>query len=151
MKASIEEFKVVGASGFVFGILDNEGRVDEERCKELVRLAGQRPCTFHRAFDRTRDLEEALEAVIKVGFATVLTSGGAGSVEEGAERIRRLMEQARGRIVVMPGGGVRAGNVRGLMERLGEGVEWWHSSAVLDEGAGADAGEIERLRSAMGS
>ena len=153
MRDSVIELGDAGADGFVFGILDEQGGVDGERCRELVRLAGEnkKKCTFHRAFDRAGDLGEALEVIIGAGFGTVLTSGGRESVGEGAERVKELVEQAKGRVVVMPGGGVRAGNIRELMKRIGKGkgVEWWHSSAVLIEGGEADGGEVWRLRDAL--
>ncbi|CAL3970544.1 unnamed protein product, partial [Diplocarpon coronariae] len=51
MRLDLERFKAAGADGFVFGILTEEGKVDTERCRDLVVLAEGMPCTFHRAFD----------------------------------------------------------------------------------------------------
>lgn len=41
-----------GISGFVFGILTPDHKVDRVRNAELVRLVAPLPCTFHRAFDQ---------------------------------------------------------------------------------------------------
>lgn len=54
MKNSIITFKEGGADGFVFGILDKSNEIDEAKNRELLELAGETPCTFHRAFDRSR-------------------------------------------------------------------------------------------------
>jgi copper homeostasis protein len=103
----------------VLGLLLPDGRVDRARTQRLVALARPMNVTFHRAFDMARDLPRALEEVIAAGALRVLTSGGARSADEGAEMIAALVKGAGDRLVVMAGGGVRAGNVRGLIERTG--------------------------------
>jgi copper homeostasis protein len=50
--------------------------------------------TFHRAFDRTPDLDEALEAVIQTGADCLLTSGGAPNVLTGVNQLKTLVIQA---------------------------------------------------------
>ena len=47
----------------------------QEQCDELLRAAAPLPCTFHRAFDCVSAPEEALDAVIRLGFTRLLTSG----------------------------------------------------------------------------
>ena len=106
MKEEVRLFKSLGADGFVFGLLLAEGSVHMERCKELVELAGGRPCTFHRAFDVVTDRLSSLESVIECGFERILTSGGEKSVEEGLDNILALMKKAGNRIIIMPGGGM---------------------------------------------
>ncbi len=101
----------VGASGVVFGMLHGDRTVDEERAALLVEMAGTMETTFHRAFDESPDLEEALERVIAAGCGRILTSGGAADAVAGAERLGRLVELADGRIQIAVGGGVRLENV----------------------------------------
>ena len=138
------------ADGFVFGILTPQGKIDDARCLELIHAAGEgMPCTFHRAFDEVVDQKEALEAVITVGFKAVLTAGGKGSAEEGAERLRELREWARGRIEVIVGGGLRSGNARRLKESLGMRAEWWHSAAIVDGGEEASEEEVRGIVKAL--
>ena len=55
------------------------------------------------AIDMTCDIYEALEGVISLGCERVLTSGGENTALEGAPVIRKMVEQADGRIIVMPG------------------------------------------------
>ncbi|KAJ5061984.1 copper homeostasis protein CutC [Bipolaris maydis] len=146
MESEIANLKGL-ADGFVFGILDTEGRLDEERCMRLVRLAEPRECTFHRAIDAARDLHEGVEAAVRCGFRRVLTSGGEKSAVEGVERIRGLQEVFGGRIEVIAGGGVRSGNVEVVKGRTG--VPWVHSAAVTGEGEDVDGEEVGRIREVL--
>ena len=116
MLRDIEACAKAGCDGVVLGVLDADGRVDRPRCRSLIAAAGNMGVTFHRAFDLTRDPLSALEDVIALGCERVLTSGAQASAIEGAELIRQLVELAAGRIVVMPGAGVVAGNLDKLRE-----------------------------------
>jgi len=107
VEADLLHAKELGVAGFVAGALDAAGRVEGKRMRRLVELAGGQEVTFHRAFDVAADQERSLEDVIAAGCARVLTSGGAKDVLAGAEQLRRLSEQAAGRIAVMAGGGLR--------------------------------------------
>lgn len=126
MERDGERFLAAGARGLVFGVLDGSGISAAN--SRLVRLGCE--AVFHRAFDALPDPFEALERLIDLGFRRVLTSGGRGTAVEGAETIRRLNERADGRIEVLPGGGVRPGNVAELVARTGAtqvhlaGLEW---------------------------
>ncbi|KAF2807748.1 uncharacterized protein BDZ99DRAFT_509918 [Mytilinidion resinicola] len=141
MRDEIAAFKALerGPDGFVFGILTSEGRVDAERCGELVRLAGGASCTFHRAIDEVRDLWEGVEAVVECGFQAVLTAGRGGDAVGGVEVLEEIKRRVKGRLEVVVGGGVRRGNIGGLRGRVGEG--WYHSAAIMGQGEEADGGE----------
>jgi copper homeostasis protein len=65
------------------------------------------------------DPQRALEQLIDLGVTRILTSGRAASAEDGVAEIARTVEQAAGRIVVMPGGGIREGNVAEIARRTG--------------------------------
>jgi copper homeostasis protein len=93
-----------------------------------VELAYPMKAVFHRAFDMTADLSEALEAVIETGADCLLTSGGASDVLAGADAIARLHKQARGRLDVMAGGGFALGNLVEVVRRAG--VSLFHGSFV---------------------
>ena len=83
MKASIANAKVLGADGLVLGILKRDNSVDIQRTGELVSLAKPLPVTFHRAFDESADLSQALDDVAQTGAARILTSGGARTALKG--------------------------------------------------------------------
>jgi len=127
MKSDINVCKVFGCNGVVIGILNADGSIDKKRCKELVELAKPMKVTFHRAFDRAINLAQALEDVIDIGCERILTSGGVPNAMEGADMIAKLVKQADGRIIIMPGSGVRADNIKMIAEKTG--AKEFHSSA----------------------
>jgi copper homeostasis protein len=108
-------------------VLDADGDVDVARCRALMAAAGGMGVTFHRAFDLARDPRRALEAIVALGCERVLTSGGQASAMEGAALIRALVAQAAGRVSVMPGAGVNAGNLAALAAATG--AREFHASA----------------------
>ena len=127
MKSEIKVCKVFGCNGIVTGMLNADGSIDKKRCKEIIELARPMGVTFHRAFDRSNDLLQALEDIIEIGCERVLTSGGFPNAIDGADMIARLIQQANGRIIIMPGSGVRSDNIEALAAKTGA-VEF-HSSA----------------------
>lgn len=108
-----------GVDGLVTGVLMEDGRVDVRRCRWLLAHSSGTPLVFHRAFDATPDPFEALETIIDLGFSRILTSGQRPAAIEGAHLIRELVERADGRIEILPGGGIRAHNVREVVARTG--------------------------------
>jgi copper homeostasis protein len=119
MRRQIDEAKAAGASGVALGVLHTDGTVDVERTRTLVEYALPLATTFHRAFDETPDLTEALEQVIETGASGLLTSGGAAEVMQGADCIARLQRQADGRIHIIAGGGLRLASLVELVRRSG--------------------------------
>jgi copper homeostasis protein len=119
MERELAWIRASGARGVVLGALTSGGAIDVASTTRLV--AGARPLavTFHRAFDETRDLGLALDTLIELGIERVLTSGGAASAWEGRETLRALVRRAAGRIVVMPGGGVRSPNAAQILDDTG--------------------------------
>ena len=115
MEKQILYFKKMKCDGFVFGALMKDGSINKKKCKELVRLAKPLPCTFHRAFDRVKDPEQALEDIIECGFKRILTSGGPGKAIENLPMLKKLIKQAGKRIIIIPGGGVRADNAQKII------------------------------------
>ncbi len=111
--------KALGVSGFALGILHPDGTVDVDRTLELVELAAPLEVTFHRAFDVTSSLPEALEAVIRTGCRRILTSGGATDVYRGADHLAQLVRLARGRVEIAVGGGLRAEGAATLVATTG--------------------------------
>jgi len=129
MRRDIETCKALGCAGVVIGVLDADGDVDVPRCRTLMQAARGMSVTFHRAFDFTRDPERALEAIIALGCNRVLTSGQAPDARAGAPLIRTLIKQARGRITIMPGGGIDAHNIAAIAQATG--AREFHASAKV--------------------
>ena len=147
MAQQTEEALEAGADGIVIGALTLEGDVDSSLTERLVSLVEsfnlaaelQRSdlchaandshffpstdqhvsITFHRAFDHCRQPFEALEQIIGLGCDRILTSGQEVTAEKGVEMLRELRRRARGRILILPGGGVTPGNAARILERTG--------------------------------
>ena len=147
MALQIESSLTFGADGIVIGGLTADGDVDLPLMERLIsvinafNLAAELDrsdlchaandshffpgpsrrvsITFHRAFDRCRHPFAALEQIISLGCDRILTSGLAPSVEEGADLLRRLRRRAKGRIIILPGGGVTPENAASILSRTG--------------------------------
>lgn len=128
-RAMQEDIRIMGqegVDGVVFGVLTQDGQIDKERTRALVKLAHPMQVTFHRALDMTSDPERALEDVIDCGVQRVLTSGGASSAWEGRKRLQAMVHQAAGRITIVVGGGVRPAKISQLIASTG--ATEFHSS-----------------------
>jgi copper homeostasis protein len=147
IKSEIETIKKIGVNGFVFGILKDDNTINIEQNKALVELAKPFPCTFHRAFDEVSDLKKALEDVISCRFSTILTSGTFPNVMEGKEVLKQLVNQAKNRIEIMPGSGLRSTNISELNEMVD--ANWYHSSAITDGSEIASPEEIMQLKNKL--
>ncbi|MCC7633454.1 copper homeostasis protein CutC [Stenotrophomonas rhizophila] len=164
MLRDIENCRLLGCDGVVIGALDADGEVDIALCTALVAAAGPMQVTFHRAFDAARDLPQALEQVIALGCQRVLSSGGQASAEAGADMLAALVAQAGGRIGVMAGAGLNAGNIASVATR--SGCHELHASAkatrqstmrhhnpalpgLSPDWTATDAAEVAALRAAL--
>jgi len=116
MRNDILAARQFGMDGVVLGVLQPDGNVDVERTRSLVALAHPLPVTFHRAFDATPDLDASLEDVVRTRASRILTSGGQPRATDALPTLARLIEKAKGRILVMPGGGVNSDNVVRVVE-----------------------------------
>ncbi|HLN53407.1 MAG TPA: copper homeostasis protein CutC [Lentimicrobium sp.] len=119
MKSDIYYAKSAGASGIVTGILSKNATVNMQAMKILVEASNPLPVTFHRAFDLLVDKHKALEDIISLGCARLLTSGGFKSATTGSHIISELIKQAGDRILIMPGAGINAKNFAELVEATG--------------------------------
>lgn len=116
-----------GVNGIVIGILLSNNTIDKVRTFELIDIAQPMSITFHRAFDEVENPAEALETLIDLKVDRLLTSGQMIDAYTGKERIKKLVEQAKDRIIIMPGGGVNENNIVKIIEHTG--VKEIHGSA----------------------
>ncbi len=117
--ADAEALLGYGSDGLVFGFLNDDGTLDEDKCKQLVALAGGKETAFHRAIDVTPDWRKTLERLIHLGVTRVLTSGQAPDVFYGTDVIREMVEFAQGAIQILPGAGVNAKNIDRIIAETG--------------------------------
>ncbi|MBK8711993.1 MAG: copper homeostasis protein CutC [Niastella sp.] len=163
MKEDILLCKKTGCDGVVSGLLKKDGTIDKDRTSLLVSLAYPMEFTFHRAFDRVIDMEQALSDVIHCGCTRILTSGLYPTAIEGIDNIKKLVTLADNRITIMPGSGIRANNIATIIQQTG--ATEIHSSARIQkpsamekhnatlseksESVSVDTHEIKNLLNAM--
>ncbi|XP_066253408.1 copper homeostasis protein cutC homolog [Euwallacea similis] len=116
MKEDAKILRRSGADGFVFGALANNGDVDMKTCREIIKACYPLPVTFHRAFDFVRRPTIEVEVIIDLGFERILTSGKQQTAQVGVKLIKKLIEQAGSRIILMPGGGVNKDNIKFILD-----------------------------------
>lgn len=119
MQHDIRIARELGAAGVVIGALMPDGSIDEDAIHRMMDEAEGLSVTFHRAFDVCRNPKEALEKIISLGCHRLLTSGQAPTAEQGIPMLKKLVGQADGRIVIMPGAGVNPQNVSRILEETG--------------------------------
>jgi copper homeostasis protein len=142
MRRDVDAAKEFGMNGVVLGMLAADGKVDIKRTRELVEQATPLPVTFHRAFDDCADLRGALEDVIEAGAARLLTSGGKRTAPEAFDLLGELVRMAGERLIVMPGSGLHAGNIRDAVRKTGAREFHAGLSSVVSDSA-ADIGKFE--------
>jgi copper homeostasis protein len=107
--------KTVGVSGIVIGVLTPQGTIDLPAMRRLMAAAAPLPVTFHRAFDVcTEDPFIALDKIIALGCARLLSSGQAPTAWEGRALLTLLVRRAGSRLIVMPGCGVLPENIKAI-------------------------------------
>jgi copper homeostasis protein len=141
MKKDIVTCKELGCKGIAVGALTTGNRIDLPAMTSIVQWAYPMAVTCHKAFDRTSDASQALENLIEAGCARVLTSGLKDTAIEGASLLNELVRQAAGRIIIMPGGGVRSSNLQQLVDRTNAAE--YHSSGIIAKGGNYFADELE--------
>jgi len=141
MKKDIGLCKELGCPGIATGVQRPGGRIDAEQLKRITEWAYPMAVTCHKVFDAIPDAAETLEAVIAAGCSRLLTSGLHKTAIDGAAVLSQLVAQAAGRIIIMPGGGVRSFNIAQLVKETG--ATEYHSSGLVTKGASHIADEQE--------
>lgn len=109
-------------NGVVFGALLPDGAVDITFCRQMAESARTLglSTTFHRAIDESADIMKALDAIIDLGgIDRILTSGAASDAYSGRRRIEEMVKAAEGRLSIMAGCGVTAGNAAEIVRTTG--------------------------------
>lgn len=119
MQSDIKSCKNLACNGVVIGMLSANGQIDLAKVAQLVALAYPMQVTFHRAFDCCADPFVAMEQLIELGCQRILTSGQCTTAPEGVQLISQLQKAAKGRIIIMPGSGIRRNNIQSLFKMTG--------------------------------
>ncbi|WP_214777369.1 copper homeostasis protein CutC [Exiguobacterium sp. s22] len=138
MLADIGLCRELGVNGIVFGALTQDGAIDERILGEVIKHKGEMTLTFHRAFDASRDVLEAIEVLNEYPEVDILlTSGGADTALDGIDTLARLHEVAE--MTLLPGAGIHVETLPVLQERLD--VEMVH----IGNGVRTD-GELDEVK-----
>ena len=119
MEEDIRAAREAGADGVVFGCLTPDGELDMPAMERLMKASEGMSVTFHRAFDYVRDPKAVMETLIEMGVDRILTSGQMPAAIKGAQLLAELVQQADGRIIIMPGCGVNESNLAELAKITG--------------------------------
>lgn len=132
IKKDIEICRELGCNGISVGTQTINAEIDTEWLKRIVEWAGPMGVTCNRAFDGTPDPYKALEDIIACGCERVLTSGQKSAAPDAGDVLGKLVRQAAGRIIIMPGAGVNSSNLKQLIAE--SGATQFHASARAKAG-----------------
>ena len=127
VEQDIKMCKELGCDGVSVGLQKIDGTIDIENLKRFVEWASPMGVTCNRAFDATPDMYQALEDIIAAGCERILTSGQKTAAPDAGEILGKLVKQAGHRIIIMPGAGIKSGNIKKLMQE--SGAKEYHGSA----------------------
>ena len=129
IKQDILLCKQLGCDGISTGVHLQNGEIDTERLKRIVEWAYPMGVTCHRVFDATPNPFKSLEEIIDCGCERILTSGQKTAAPDAINILAELVQRAEGRIIIMPGAGVRSSNIEALIN--GTGATEFHTSARI--------------------
>lgn len=108
LRQSASELASLGVDGIVVGF----DRVGEPALDDVAQVLEAGPglrATFHRAFERFRAQERALDAICRFPqIDHILTSGGEGTAVERSAHLAALTAHAGSRLRIIAGGGLDA-------------------------------------------
>ena len=123
MQTDIRAAKEVGITCFVLGALTVDRKLDQRVMQLLLAACGEAEVVFHMAFDElaVSDQLEAIDWLSSQGVDRILTRGGSldATLDQRFEHYRRLLAAAKGKIQILPGGGVTVENRALFLEQLG--------------------------------
>jgi copper homeostasis protein len=153
MLRDVRAVKAAGANGIVIGMLNANGEIDRDGLARAIDAADGLAITFHRAFDETRDLREALDVLLGFDAVTnVLTSGGKPSVLQAETTLRELVRQASGsHCTVLAGAGLTVDAIAGFVSHTQvEAVHFGSGVRVGGDGlAPVDAQKVARVKALL--
>lgn len=122
-----------GSQGVVFGALTADKKLDKPNLEKLIAASKGMEIVFHMAFDELSDEDqlEAIDWLSQVGVTRILTRAGVSgdSLEKRFAHYHRILEQAKGKIEILPGGGIDLDNRQTFIDQLG--VTQLHGTKVV--------------------
>ena len=122
-----------GSQGVVFGALTADKKLDKANLEKLIAASKGMEIVFHMAFDELSDEDqlEAIDWLSQAGVTRILTRAGVSgdSLEKRFEHYHRILEQAKGKIEILPGGGIDLDNRQTFIDQLS--VTQLHGTKVV--------------------
>ena len=122
-----------GSQGVVFGALTADKKLDKANLEKLITASKGMEIVFHMAFDELSDEDqlEAIDWLSQAGVTRILTRAGVSgdSLEKRFAHYHRILEHAKGKIEILPGGGIELDNRQTFIDQLG--VTQLHGTKVV--------------------
>ena len=122
-----------GSQGVVFGALTADKKLDKANLEKLIAASKGMEIVFHMAFDELseEDQLEAIDWLSQAGVTRILTRAGVSgdSLEKRFAHYHRILEHAKGKIEILPGGGIDLDNRQTFIDQLG--VTQLHGTKVV--------------------
>ncbi|COB16603.1 copper homeostasis protein [Streptococcus pneumoniae] len=122
-----------GSQGVVFGALTADKKLDKPNLEKLIAASKGMEIVFHMAFDELSDEEqpEAIDWLSQAGVTRILTRAGVSgdSLEKRFVHYHRILEYAKGKIEILPGGGIDLENRQTFIDQVG--VTQLHGTKVV--------------------
>ena len=122
-----------GSQGVVFGALTTDKKLDKTNLEKLIAASKGMEIVFHMAFDELSDEDqlEAIDWLSQAGVTRILTRAGVSgdSLEKRFAHYHRILKHAKGKIEILPGGGIDLDNRQTFIDQLG--VTQLHGTKVV--------------------
>ena len=122
-----------GSQGVVFGALTADKKLDKANLEKLIAASKGMEIVYHMAFDELSDEDqlEAIDWLSQAGVTRILTRAGVSgdSLDKRFAHYHRILEHAKGKIEILPGGGIDLDNRQTFIEQLG--VTQLHGTKVV--------------------
>ena len=122
-----------GSQGVVFGALTDDKKLDKPNLEKLIAASKGMEIVFHMAFDELseEDQLEAIDWLSQAGVTRILTRAGVSgdSLDKRFAHYHRILEHAKGKIEILPGGGIDLDNRQTFIDQLG--VTQLHGTKVV--------------------
>lgn len=122
MRQDILSMQMLAVDYFVIGMLTEDETLDTYGLSQLMQLTTI-PFVMHMAFDQIdKNLQlKALDQLIQLGFVRLLTHGNADShtsILDNMHHLAKLLMHSKGKINIMPGGGLNKDNIDKLLSNI---------------------------------
>ena len=122
-----------GSQGVVFGVLTADKKLDKPNLEKLIAASKGMEIVFHMAFDELseEDQLEAIDWLNQAGVTRILTRAGVSgdSLDKRFAHYHRILEHVKGKIEILPGGGIDLDNRQTFIDQLG--VTQLHGTKVV--------------------